>query len=221
MKEQRPAGRRGQELLREKLILRAAIEELALTDYGGMSIDNVAQRAGVNKTTVYRKWETKAELIRAALSSVFEMFRIGPTLGDLRSDLRRIGQQVCRFAQSFEGKSLTRLHLLRHPEPELAEIANHLHAQQLEQLGALIEAAVARGEISRDVDILLLLDMLWGVLYTRLEIKNEPVSDALLEKIIDVLMCAARSPQVATKSKSHSRRAHPPPVKARARGRAR
>jgi AcrR family transcriptional regulator len=186
--------RRGQELIREQHILRAAIEELALSDYGGMSIEDVARRAGVNKTTIYRKWETKADLIRAALASVFEMFRIGPTLGDLRSDLWRIGRQIRAFAQSPEGKSLTRLRLLQHPEPELAEIANQLNARQLVELGVLIEAAVERGEISRDVDVLLLLDMFFGVVYTRLEMKNEPVSDALLETIIDILVNTARSP---------------------------
>jgi AcrR family transcriptional regulator len=218
MKKQRPqpsragegsSGRRGQELIREQRILRAAIEELALSDYGGMSIEDVARRADVNKTTIYRKWETKADLIRAALDSVFEMFRIGPTAGDLRSDLLRIGQQVRVFTRSFEGKSLTRLRLLQHPEPELAEIAKQLHARQLAELGVLIEAAVARGEISRDVDILLLLDMLWGVVYARLELKNEPVSDTLLETIVDILMNAAQRPdhrpRAATKKKPKPR----------------
>jgi AcrR family transcriptional regulator len=218
MKVQRPqrvrggaasTGRRGQEWIREQRILRAAIEELALSDYGGMSIEDVARRAGVNKTTVYRKWETKADLIRAALASVMETFRIGPTLGDLRSDLLRIGRQIRVFTQSFEGKSLTRLRLLQHPEPELAEIAKQLNARQLAELGVLIEAAMARGEISRDVDILLLLDMLCGVLYVRLELKNEPVSDRLLEKIIDVVLNAARPakprPRVATKKKPKRR----------------
>lgn len=193
MKKPQPTGRRDQELQREKQILKAAIEELALSDYGGMSVDAVARRAGVNKTTVYRKWETKAELVRAALMSAFDTFRIGPTAGDLRSDFLRIGKIVRAFIQSDEGKSLSRLRLLQHPEPELAEIANQLNANKQDELSVLIAAAVKRGEISRDVDILLLLDMLWGVLYARLDMKNEPVSDATLEKIIDILVSAACS----------------------------
>jgi AcrR family transcriptional regulator len=191
MKEQPASGRRDQERVREQRILRAAIEELASSDYGGMSIEAVARRAGVNKTTVYRKWETKADLIRAALSSVFENFRIGPTAGDLRSDVLRIARLARAFTRSFEGKSLTRLRLLEHPEPELAAIANKLNSRQFEELSVLSEAAVARGEISRDTDVLLLLDMLWGVVYVRLEMRNEPVSDALLERIVDVLLVAA------------------------------
>jgi AcrR family transcriptional regulator len=189
---QAPVGRRAQERLRERTILRAALEELALSDYGGMTVEGVAARAGVNKTTVYRKWQTKAELMRAALSSVFEMFRVGPTAGDLRSDLLRIARIVLDFTRSFEGQCLTRLRLLQHPEPELAKIAHELNAKQLAQLGALVKAARARGELAPDVDIILLLDMLWGAVHARVVMKNEPVDDALLTRIVDMLMKAAR-----------------------------
>jgi AcrR family transcriptional regulator len=192
MKEEPASGRRVQELVREQQILRAAIQELALSDYGGMSIEGVARRAGVNKTTVYRKWETKVDLLRAALGSVFDSFPVGPTLGDLRSDMLRLGKQFRVFTQSVEGKSLMRLRLLQHPEPELAEIAKQLNARQSKEVRVLVEAAIARGEVSRDIDLVLLLDMLWGVLYARLEMKNEPVSDAMLEEVVDILMNGAR-----------------------------
>jgi AcrR family transcriptional regulator len=193
-------GRQAQEHLREQTILRAALEELALLDYGGMTVEGVAQRAGVNKTTVYRKWETKAELVRAALSSVFEMFRIGPTAGDLRSDLLGIARKIRNFTQTFEGKCLMRLRLHQHPEPELAEFAKQLNAKHLVELGELIEAAVFRGELGRNVDIMLLLDMLWGALYARLVMKNEAVDDMMIEHIVDILMHATR-PERASRSK--------------------
>jgi len=189
---QAAVGRRAQERLRERTILRAALEELALSDYGGMTVEGVAARAGVNKTTVYRKWQTKAELMRAALSSVFETYRVGPTAGDLRSDLLRIARIVLDFSRSFEGQCLTRLRLLQHPEPELAKIAHDLNAKQLAQLSALVKAARARGELGPDVDIVLLVDMIWGAVHARVVMKNEPVDDALLHRIVDMLMKAAR-----------------------------
>jgi AcrR family transcriptional regulator len=188
------SARRTQEQLRERTILRAALEELALSDYGGLTMEGVAARAGVNKTTVYRKWETKTELIRAALSSAFEVFCIGPTEGDLRTDLLRIAHKVLDFTRSSLGQSLMRLHLLQHPQPELAEIAKDLNAKQLAELGGLVKGAVARGELSPDADIVLLLEMLWGALHARVVMKNEPVDDALLHRIVDILMRAAGPP---------------------------
>ena len=188
---ERLAGRRAQEKLREEHILRAAIEVLALTDYGGMTIDAVAARAGVNKTTIYRKWQTKAELVRAGLTSLSERVRFGISSGDLRSDLLRVGHQIRAFVVSIEGRSLMRLRILEHPEPELAEIAADLQERQRREVLAMMEAAVARKELGRDVDILLLLDMYWGALYARLVMRNEEVDDATLARMVDVLMIAA------------------------------
>jgi AcrR family transcriptional regulator len=202
-------GRRAQEQIRERKILRAAIEELALSDYGGMTVEGVAARAGVNKTTVYRKWETKAELMRAALVSVVEMCKVGPTAGDLRSDLMRIARTSLVFAHSFEGQCLTRLRLLQHPEPELAKIAKDLNAKQLTELGALFKAASKRGELAPGVDVMLLVDMLWGAIYARLVMKNEAVDDALLERIVDMLMKAAGAPRVAA-PRSKAKNKKPP-----------
>jgi AcrR family transcriptional regulator len=188
----RKRGAKGQDrdprLLREKGILRAVLEELARFDYGGLTFERVAARAGVNKTTVYRHWETKADLVRAALSSVSQSMGVGPTTGSLRGDLLRIGRNMGDFMTSFEGQCLMRLRLLQHPEPELAGIAKELHAKKLAQLAALAEAAIARGEIGRDTDITLLLDMLGGALHVRLVMKNEPVDDVVIAHIVDLLL---------------------------------
>jgi AcrR family transcriptional regulator len=214
MDEEKPVGRRAQERVRERKILRAAIQELALSDYGGMTVEGVAARAGVNKTTIYRKWETKADLIRAALFSVFEMFRVGPTAGDLRSDLLRIAHNVLDFIQSSEGQSLLRLRLLQHPEPELAKIARDLNAEQLAEVSEVMKAASLRGEIAPDVDPVLLLDMLWGVVHARVVMKSERVSESLLVRMVDILLKAAApgsmpapksSPRSARKRSSRAR----------------
>jgi len=180
--------------VRERKILRGALEELAFSDYGGLTIEAVAERCGVNKTTIYRKWPDKAALIRAAVLSTIEMFPVGPTAGDLRSDLRRIARMGLRFIGSAEGRSLMRLRLLRHPEPELAKIAAELNGRQLAAVCALFDAAAQRGEIAPDVNGELLLDMLWGAIHTRAVMKSEAVSARVLEELVDLLVRAAQNP---------------------------
>ncbi len=59
----RPGGRSAR-VVRD--VLRAAFELFAERGYGGLSIEEVSARAGVNKTTVYRRWPTKIDLLRAA-----------------------------------------------------------------------------------------------------------------------------------------------------------
>src|SRR5450432_240784 len=93
---------------RERNILRATLEELAGADYGALSFDNVAKRAGVNKTTVYRRWPTKAELVGSALTALADQMAYGPSAGSLRADLLEIGQRMLKLALSLEGQGLAR-----------------------------------------------------------------------------------------------------------------
>jgi AcrR family transcriptional regulator len=188
-----PAGE-GPASVREARILRATIEELARSDYGGLSFERVAARAGVNKTTVYRHWETKAALVRAALSVVLQSVTPEVSAGTLREDLIRVGRKMVDFSMSFAGQCLVRLRLLQHPEPELASIARDLHARHFAQLTALAQAAVQRGELPKGADFKLILEMLGGALHTRLFMKNEPVDDVLIARMVDILLCGATLP---------------------------
>ncbi len=114
---QAASGLEGHHSLREAKILRAVIEELARSDYGGLSFERVAARAGVNKTTVYRHWETKADLVRAALTLVVQSVLPEVSSGTLRADLIHVGRRMVDFSTSFEGQALIRLRLMQHPEP--------------------------------------------------------------------------------------------------------
>ena len=107
-------------------ILHATLEELARSDFGALTFERVAQRAGVNKTTLYRNWSSKADLVRAALAEMHEWINPGPTSGSVRKDLIRVGRLYAEFATSFDGQCLIRLRLINHPEPELAMIARDL-----------------------------------------------------------------------------------------------
>lgn len=181
--------RREQERIRrERSILRAAIEELALSDYGGLTIEKVALRAGVNKTTVYRKWETKGELIRSALLSVSDTYRVEPTSGNLRGDLLRIARVLQEFTLSFEGRCLMRLRLVSELDEELAEIANELNERKRKDINRILDAAVSRGEVAPDIDIMMVVDMLWGAVYVRAVSTFESIDDRALQRMVDFLI---------------------------------
>jgi AcrR family transcriptional regulator len=194
MKKRKPDAKAA---TRQREILRAALEELARADYGGLSFERVAARAGVNKTTVYRQWPTKAELVRAALESCAEVVRFGPSTGSLRGDLIRLGRIMSEFASSFEGQGLVRLRLLDHPEPELAEMARALNDRHTAELVAVLRQSVDRGELSPDVDPRLLLELLGGALHIRLFVKNERVDDVIIARIVDLLLNGV-TPRVAS-----------------------
>ena len=174
--------------LQERAIMRATLEELARSDYGGLSIEQVAARARVNKTTVYRHWPTKADLVRSALSSVAAAHDPGPSTGSVRRDLAVMAEKMVEFASSFEGQSLVRLRLLDNPQPELAAIASTLQASNAERRARILREAIARGEVRKDADPGLILDMLSGALHFLLFIKKRPVDGRLIARIVDGLL---------------------------------
>lgn len=175
-------------MLREKEILRAVLEELARSDYGALTFERVAARAGVNKTTVYRHWETKAQMVRSALLSCTSSLEPPPTTGTLRGDLLRAGRQMIDFCSSFEGQCLMRLRLLHNPDPALAGVVRELQQKQMAHLAVFAEVAIARGEVAPDMDFRLMMEMLFGTLFFRLAVKNEPVDDVIIARTVDVLL---------------------------------
>jgi AcrR family transcriptional regulator len=190
-----PAPSPSRRAQRERTILRATLEELASADYGGLSIDNVAKRAGVNKTTVYRRWPTKPELVGAALAALADQMAMGPSAGSLRADLLQIGRRMLNLALSLEGQGLARLGLLRRREPELAETLGRLRAHRERLLEELLSAAVERGELSPDADMALMLDMLGGLLHVRLFVKGEGVDELVLAEAVEVLLRGVLRPR--------------------------
>jgi Tetracyclin repressor-like, C-terminal domain len=81
-------------------------------------------------------------------------------------------------------------------EPELAEIAASLRSEREANPRALVDEAIARGELASSTDALLLMETLFGAIIQRLFISHEPLNDAFLERIVDLLLCgAARGPK--------------------------
>ncbi len=169
-------------------VLRATIEELARIGYGALGIEGVANRAGVNKTTVYRRWATKSELVRAALRSMGDDKVCEVSTGSLRGDLLAVGRSIIAFTASPEGRSILRMVLAEGMEPELAAIAASLRREREASPRALVGAAVARGEIARGADAMLVMETLFGAIIQRLFISHEPLNEAFLERIVDLLL---------------------------------
>lgn len=178
----------GAALLRDDVTeaIRAAVfEELATTGYARLSIEAVARRAGVGKTAVYRRWRSKLPMVIEVVSEIVSSGIMLPDTGSLHEDLRLLIQVVYR--------------VLRHPlaaqivpdllaeaarNPEIAgTLALALRETQRESSAALVQRAVARGELPASTDPDLALDLIAGPLYWHLLITREPVTKDYLERL--------------------------------------
>jgi AcrR family transcriptional regulator len=169
-------------------VLAATIEELARVGYGALRIEDVALRAEVNKTTVYRRWPDKVELVRSALGCAAGAKPNPPETGALRTDLIALGRALIAIFTAPRGKSLVRMMVAEGGDADLADIKRGLRRERALVPLAVLRAAVARGELPPAADLQLLLDCLVGALHHRIFFLNEPVTDVFLQRLVDLLL---------------------------------
>jgi AcrR family transcriptional regulator len=169
-------------------ILRATLEALAVVGYRALSVEEVAAEAGVNKTTVYRRWPTKKDLVQAALSSVVTEGLAIPETGSLRRDLLALGRSFTERASSLECESLFRVMALESADPELEAIGDAIRAQHERIVAGIVTNAVDRGELERGTDPRLLTTVFLGTLHLKLFFNKERVDEAFTARVVDLLL---------------------------------
>ncbi len=186
-------------------MLDATLEELGRVGYAALRIDAVARRANVNKTTVYRRFPTKEDLVRAALISLAQ--RVGshaiPDTGSLEGDLIELVEQKARFARSPEGAAIIRV--LEAGDPNLLEIVKSLRAMRDVVLRGILERAKARGTLRGDVDIALFMDVL-QLACDNARSKAGRVAPRFVKDLVDLLVRGAGK-RANSNSKLRSRHA--------------
>ncbi len=104
-RRRRPGGRSARV---RAAVLRATFEELASVGYPALSFEALARRAGVHKTTLYRRWEGKEDLLLDALLEHAGQAVPVPDTGSLRGDLRSLAREIVGNITSPEGEAIVR-----------------------------------------------------------------------------------------------------------------
>jgi AcrR family transcriptional regulator len=169
-------------------ILDAASTLLAERGYSGFSVDAVAARSGVAKTTIYRHWPTRAHLLAAA-AGCLAVEAPAPDTGSLRGDLHAF------FAPAPQGseedrwsRSLLTIAEASESDPTVAQLRSELVAQKLAKLKILLDRGRARGELRTDLDTQDVMSLLVGpLLFRRLVLAKPPTSGDVI-RIIDAIL---------------------------------
>lgn len=124
-----------------------------LTERGEFSVEDVAERAGVHKTTVYRRWTTRPALVAAALQLLADRDVAVVDSGDLRGDLEQLAVQVARALRSSAGTHALRAALATAgADSGLRAAAGAFLAARYRLAAELIEAGQADGRVRADLD---------------------------------------------------------------------
>ncbi|MDF0530793.1 TetR/AcrR family transcriptional regulator [Tsukamurella sp. 8F] len=175
---------RPRDTARERAILAAAQQLIAEVGYDRMSIEAVAARAGAGKATVYRRWATKSDLAIAALIAL-NWNEPAPDTGELRSDLLHIGRAYLGRHDERDAVFAGVVAALPR-EPRLRAALDEIVAAPRRQAFTVAVAnARRRGEIVADGEFDLVARTFPALIFHRLSVRDGPVDDAYLTRIVD------------------------------------
>jgi AcrR family transcriptional regulator len=187
-KHARGRGRPRDEAARRR-ILKAALDLMDEMAFDRVTAEAIAERAGTSKATVYRWWPNKAAV-------VIEAFRetVAPELplrdtGSLREDLTTQVRNFARVLSGRGGRMLRSFVVAARSDPEVAAAFRSIWSDpRRAEAKEMLRQKQASGQLRQDADLDLVLDSLYGPLYYRFLVKNEPPSQKYAEALAGLVI---------------------------------
>jgi AcrR family transcriptional regulator len=177
-----------------RAILRATRELLDENGPAGLTIEGIAARAGVGKPTIYRWWPDRHAVAMAAL-----MESEGPaatqrtTRAPLESLRKQLAQVVAVFATPV-GRTVTAMIASADGDSELAKsFRNHFILARRDEGRELLRRAIEHGDVRRDANVEIALDMIYGALFFRLLMGHARLDDSLVKQILKEALSGLRA----------------------------
>ena len=191
---QRPGRGRPRQAATGHAILRATREILARGGVHGLTVEGVAARSGVAKTTIYRRWRSKEDLALAALLEVVQREPPVRHLGHTRTALNAyFGRMISNFQSRLYGRVVRGLVSDLAVDRELARgFREQVLARRVTEVTGLLQRGIERGELRPDLDLEIAIDLLFGPIYYRLLISGEVLTSAFIDRLVGAVMAYDR-----------------------------
>ncbi|MFF3573360.1 MULTISPECIES: TetR/AcrR family transcriptional regulator [Nocardia] len=146
----------------EERVVAAALQEYGRTGWSGFTMDAVARRAGVGKSTLYLRWQSKEALIRYAIEQHSKPLTFTDN-GSLRKDATALAAGLMRYFLSPAGWASLRITMDEAAEPTgLDNVHAYLVTMHRDAATALFQRAIERGELAPDAPIRTITEALYG-----------------------------------------------------------
>src|ERR1039458_4146516 len=150
----------------DRAILTATLQLMAERGVRDLRMDDVAERAGVGKATIYRRYRSKDELVSDAVATLVSEITI-PDTGSTRADLMALMTRAVELYSTVRDQFL---------------------AGRRAALSAVLKRGVRRGDLHRGLDLELALDVLGGAIFYRLLVTGGPIDERLAEGIVEPVL---------------------------------
>jgi AcrR family transcriptional regulator len=193
---------------RNPAILEAALALLVEVGFAGLSMEGIAARAGVGKATIYRRWNTKAEVVVEALRSHVCTYGDFPDTGDVRKDLAAIYRAMLETLRGDDGPMMAAFTAEKFRYRELRdEFERTFVAERRRHVRHLVERGIAQGDLPPGTNVELLADVGPALLWHRFTMKDGAMPDDLPEQIVAQFLPQATPKPPGTLVRGSTRRA--------------
>jgi AcrR family transcriptional regulator len=174
-------------------ILRVTLKHLGERGFAALNVADVARDAGVNKTSVYRRWPSKGELVFAALGTMRQDKTPFVETGDIRSDLVTILKQKASMTSTAAGRKITLALIALEEEGEGAALVDALRKHRYALPEGVIQGAKDRGELGESVNPRLLSELMVAPIAYRTVLLGEKLERGYIERVVDHVLTAAKA----------------------------
>ncbi|MGB8060597.1 MAG: TetR/AcrR family transcriptional regulator [Candidatus Sulfotelmatobacter sp.] len=188
----RPPGRPRSEQARQA-ILRSTLRILGQSGFSDLTIEDVADHAGVGKATVYRWWPNKGALIADAFASHTTRRLRFPDTGSVFSDMSRQMRQLVKVFRSPRGRIVSAILAAGQSDRDLiAAFRERFLWPRRQEAYDTLRRGIRRGELRRDIDPDLILDSLYGPIYMRFLIRHDRLTPEFVDRLCALVLGGAR-----------------------------
>ncbi|MGV9307761.1 MULTISPECIES: TetR/AcrR family transcriptional regulator [unclassified Nonomuraea] len=187
----RPGGRTARV---RAAVLEATQDELVERGFHGLAMDQVAARAGVGKTTVYRRWGGPAGLVIDLMTELADQSAPHADTGSVEGDLMANATGVLGAVTDERLGATLQAVIAAATCDEQAEVAlREFYLRRVREWAAVVDLAVARGELPEGTDGMDVVRAVSAPIYYRLLVTREPVDERVAERAVRAALAAARA----------------------------
>ncbi|MGW1870589.1 TetR/AcrR family transcriptional regulator [Streptomyces mauvecolor] len=187
----RPGGRTARV---RAAVLRAAGDALAEHGFDGLDLADVARRAEVGKTTVYRRWATTAGLVADLLDDMAEQSSPRTDTGSLDGDLSANARLVVKtLTDPRQGALFKAVIAAATCDPRAARALHRFYATRIEEWAPCVTQAADRGEVPSGTDEAEVIRAVSAPLYYRFLVSGDELDEAAADRAAGAAGAAARA----------------------------
>lgn len=187
----RPGGRTARV---RAAVLEATQDELVERGFHGLAMDQVAARAGVGKTTVYRRWGGPAGLVTDLMTELADQSAPHADTGSVEGDLLANAAGVLgAIADKRLGPTLQAVIAAATCDEQAAAALREFYLRRVREWAKAVDLAVARGELPAGTDGTEVVRAVSAPIYYRLLVTRERVDEEVAERAVRTTLAAARA----------------------------